>query len=388
MEDFASMLEASFNEGFDTLHNGDIIEGTILEIQSDDLVVDLHSYMDGILPKQELLYEGEVLDELYHVGDKVKLMVTRVDTRESTIYLSKLRADEIVIWDELEECRKEDRPIRFQVKEVVRGGLRIQYKGVRGFLPQYQITNDQGPAAEELKEHPEVLVGKGLTGLVTRVDPEKRDVVVSVKEYERREAQVARTQFMRTVGEGDVLVGKVVRVEPYGAFVEIAPGVDGLIHVTELAWKHIKHPSDVVNVGDQVKVTVLNVDPERGRIGLSLKDLNQDPWKDLAYVKDQIVPGAVVRKIIASGAFVDLGEGMEAFLPISQISEKRLRSVTEVLKEGDVITVKILRIDKDQRRLTVTMRDLEETETEDFSAYTSEENEGYSLADAFKGFLS
>ena len=389
MEDFASMLEASFNEGFDTLHNGDIVEGTILEIQTDDVVVDIHSYMDGILPISELIYEDEVLDLLYHVGDKIKVMVTRVDTRESTIYLSKLRADQIVIWDELEECRTENRSITFQVKEVVKGGLRIQYKGIRGFLPQYQITNQQGPEAEQLLEHPEVLVGKGLTGLVTRVDPERRDVVVSVKEYERRQQQVARTEFMRTVAEGETFVGTVTRVEPYGAFVEISPGVEGLIHVSELAWTRVKHPSEVVNVGDQVKVTVLSVDPERGRIGLRLKDLNQDPWANMSYVKDQQIDNCVVRKIIATGAFVSLKDGLEAFLPISQISEKRLRTVQEVLKEGDTVSVKILSVDPKARRISVTMRGLDIPAEEDFGSYTNnDESEGYSLADTFKGFLS
>ena len=389
MEDFANMLEASFNEGFDTLHNGDIVEGTILEIQTDDVVVDIHSYMDGILPISELIYEDEVLDLLYHVGDKIKVMVTRVDTRESTIYLSKLRADQIVIWDELEECRTENRSITFQVKEVVKGGLRIQYKGIRGFLPQYQITNQQGPEAEQLLEHPEVLVGKGLTGLVTRVDPERRDVVVSVKEYERRQQQVARTEFMRTVAEGETFVGTVTRVEPYGAFVEISPGVEGLIHVSELAWTRVKHPSEVVNVGDQVKVTVLSVDPERGRIGLRLKDLNQDPWANMSYVKDQQIDNCVVRKIIATGAFVSLKDGLEAFLPISQISEKRLRTVQEVLKEGDTVSVKILSVDPKARRISVTMRGLDIPAEEDFGSYTNnDESEGYSLADTFKGFLS
>lgn len=375
MEDFASMLDASFED----VRNGDIVEGTILEVQKDTLVVDIHSFMDGVLPVTELLYENEVLEDLYHKGDTIKVMVTRVDTRGDTIWLSKKRADEIVVWDELEEMQKENRPILFQVKEVVKGGLRIQYKGVRGFLPQYQI-------AEEEVEHPELFVGKGLTGLVQRVDRERRDVVVSVKEYLRRQRQVARSEFMRTVQEGDVYTGTVSRVEPYGAFVEIAPGVDGLIHVSEMAWTRVKHPSEVVNVGDTVKVTVLNVDPERGRIGLRLKDLNQDPWANLPYSKDQQLDHVKVAKIIGSGAFITLPNGIEAFLPISQVSEKRIRSVSEVLKEGDTVSVKISRIDKEQKRISVTMRGLGEPEEEVFT-YENDETEGYSIADAFKGLL-
>ena len=375
MEDFASMLDASFED----VRNGDIVQGTILAIQKETLVVDIHSFMDGVLPVTELLYENEVLEDLYHKGDTITVMVTRVDTRGDTIWLSKKRADEIVVWDELEEMQKENRPILFLVKEVVKGGLRIQYKGVRGFLPLYQI-------AEEEVEKPEIYVGKGLTGLVTRVDRERRDVVVSVKEYLRRQRQVARTEFMRTVHEGDVYTGTVVRVEPYGAFVEIVPGVDGLIHVTEMAWTRVKHPSEIVNVGDMVKVTVLNVDPERGRIGLRLRDLNQDPWANLPYVKDQQIDTAKVAKIIGSGAFITLPNGIEAFLPISQVSEKRIRSVAEVLNVGDTVSVKITRIDREQKRISVTMRGLDEPQEEIFT-YENDEAEGYSIADAFKGLL-
>ena len=375
MEDFASMLDASFED----VRNGDIVQGTILAIQKETLVVDIHSFMDGVLPVTELLYENEVLEDLYRKGDTITVMVTRVDTRGDTIWLSKKRADEIVVWDELEEMQKENRPILFLVKEVVKGGLRIQYKGVRGFLPLYQI-------AEEEVEKPEIYVGKGLTGLVTRVDRERRDVVVSVKEYLRRQRQVARTEFMRTVHEGDVYTGTVVRVEPYGAFVEIVPGVDGLIHVTEMAWTRVKHPSEIVNVGDMVKVTVLNVDPERGRIGLRLRDLNQDPWANLPYVKDQQIDTAKVAKIIGSGAFITLPNGIEAFLPISQVSEKRIRSVAEVLNVGDTVSVKITRIDREQKRISVTMRGLDEPQEEIFT-YENDEAEGYSIADAFKGLL-
>ena len=153
MEDFASMLDASFED----VRNGDIVQGTILAIQKETLVVDIHSFMDGVLPVTELLYENEVLEDLYRKGDTITVMVTRVDTRGDTIWLSKKRADEIVVWDELEEMQKENRPILFLVKEVVKGGLRIQYKGVKGFLPLYQI-------AEEEVEKPEIYVGKGHGG--------------------------------------------------------------------------------------------------------------------------------------------------------------------------------------------------------------------------------
>ncbi len=375
MEDFASMLDASFQD----VRNGDIVEGTILEVQKDTVVVDIHSFMDGVLPVTELLYENEILEELYHTGDTITVMVTRVDTRGDTIWLSKKRADEIVIWDELEKMQEEERPITVVVKEVVKGGLRVQYKGVRGFLPLYQI-------AEEEVEHPESYVGKSVVALVQRVERDRRNVVVSVRELLRREKAVAKAQFLRGVQVGDVYTGTVVRVEQYGAFVELVPGVDGLIHITELAWTRVKHPSEVVQVGDHVKVTVLNVDPERGRIGLRLKDLNQDPWANISYTKDQQIDGAHVARIIASGAFIALPDGIEAFLPISQVSEKRIRSVSEVIKEGDEVSVKVLSVDPAARRMSVSMRGLSEPVEEEI-VYQNDDSEGYSIADAFRKLL-
>lgn len=371
MEDFASLLENSFKK----VYNGDVLDGTIIEIQKDALLMDVNSYMDGVLPMTELLYEGEVLEELYHVGESFKVMVIRVDSREGMIYLSKKEADAIVIWDSLEQMQQESVPIEVQVKEIVKGGLRIEYKGIRGFLPQYQI--DMEPV-----EDPSQYVGKTLECLIQRIDREKRDIVVSRKELLKRIRECRRRELLESLEVGSTVEGRVVRLESYGAFVELAPGVDGMIHISELAWTHVKHPSDVLSLGDRVQATVLRVDQERGRIALRLKDIDQDPWSHMSYTVGTRVDGCVVSKILSGGAIVELEPGIEGFLPISMISERRLRNVREALKEGDTVDAKVHAVDTMQRRITLTMLDLQD----DYGEYTAaaDAEEGFTIADAFK----
>lgn len=370
MEDFASLLESSFNK----VYNGDVMDGTIIEIQKDALVMDIHSYMDAIMPITDLLYDGEVLEELYQVGDTLKVMVKRVDTRNDRIYVSKIDADKVVIWDALEEMRQEGTPVEVQVKEVVKGGLRIRYKGVRGFLPQFQVEIEP---VEELDAY----VGKTLTCVVQKVDRERKDVVVSRKELLRKKKAQERDSAINELLPGTTTKGTVVRIENYGAFVELAPGVDGMVHISEMAWHRIKHPSEIVREGQVVKVSVLSVDKAKGRIALTMKEVDQDPWHALEFkVGDKMQ--VTIGRIINAGAFAEVQDGIEGFLPISMISEKRIRNVREVLKEEDVVEVKIHSIDPIQRRVTLTMKDMEEEEVFEYD----NDDEGFTMADAFKGF--
>ena len=255
--------------------------------------------------------------------------------------------------------------------EVVKGGLRIQYKGVRGFLPQFQVEIEP---VEEL----EVYVGKTLNCVVQKVDRERKDVVVSRKELLRKKKAQERDNAISELLPGTTTKGTVARIENYGAFVELAPGVDGMVHISEMAWHRIKHPSEVVKEGQIVKVSVLSVDKEKGRIALTMKDVDQDPWPALEFkVGDK--KKVTIGRIINAGAFAEVQEGIEGFLPISMISEKRIRSVRDVLKEEDVVEVQIHGIDPIQRRVTLTMKEMEEEVT-----FTYENDEdGFSMADAF-----
>lgn len=377
MEDFAAALDQSFQKVF----NGDIIDGKIIGKDEQGLLVDVSSYMDGVLPVEELLYDGESLED-YSVGGTVKAMVKFVDTREGQIHLSKKEADKLVIWDELKALREEERPIEVRVKRTVNGGLRIVYKTAEGFLPASQVSIEY---VDDLSAY----VGLVLTVQITEVDAEKKNLIVSRKALEKKEAEEARQSLLTTLAQGAVLTGKVVRLTNFGAFVEIAPHVDGLIHVNDMSWSCVKNPADLVSVGDLVKVTVLDVDPVRGRIGLSLKDVEADPWNSVSVSEGEVV-GGTVTKVIASGAFVEIAPGLEGFVHVSNIADRRVNVAADALSAGQKVDVKILNVDTAQRRISLSIKDalaqLQENEEKSQYQRYQEENEEVSthLGDLFQ----
>ena len=376
MEDFAAMLDQSFHK----VYNGDIVEGKILEKDEKGLMVDVASYMDGVLPVEELLYDGESYDD-YQVGDTVRAMVKYVDSREGQIHLSKKEADKLGIWDDLKKLQEDEHPIDVKVKRAVNGGLRVVYKTVEGFLPASQISM-------EYVEDTSAYVGQTLTVQITEVNEEKKNLIVSRKALEKKEAENARQSLYTTLRRGETLTGKVVRLTNFGAFVEIAPHVDGLIHVSDMSWRRVKNPAEMVSIGDVVKVTVLDVDPARGRIGLSLKDVNADPWKNVTFTAGQVLNGTVT-KVIDSGAFVEVAPGLEGFVHVSNISDKRVSAASDVLKAGMEVTVKVLQIDEAQRRISLSMKAAaqalkEDAEKAEYKQYRAEVEEASThLGDLF-----
>ena len=376
MEDFAAMLDQSFHK----VYNGDIVEGKILEKGEKGLMVDVASYMDGVLPVEELLYDGESYDD-YQVGDTVRAMVKYVDSREGQIHLSKKEADKLGIWDDLKKLQEDEQPIDVKVKRAVNGGLRVVYKTVEGFLPASQISM-------EYVEDTSAYVGQTLTVQITEINEEKKNLIVSRKALEKKEAENARQSLYTTLRRGETLTGKVVRLTNFGAFVEIAPHVDGLIHVSDMSWRRVKNPAEMVSIGDVVKVTVLDVDPARGRIGLSLKDVNADPWKNVTFTAGQVLNGTVT-KVIDSGAFVEVAPGLEGFVHVSNISDKRVSAASDVLKAGMEVTVKVLQIDEAQRRISQSMKAAaqalkEDAEKAEYKQYRAEVEEASThLGDLF-----
>lgn len=376
MEDFAAMLDQSFHK----VYNGDIVEGKIIEKDEKGLMVDVASYMDGVLPVEELLYDGESYDD-YQVGDTVRAMVKYVDSREGQIHLSKKEADKLGIWDDLKKLQEDEQPIDVKVKRAVNGGLRVVYKTVEGFLPASQISI-------EYVEDTSAYVGQTLTVQITEVNEEKKNLIVSRKVLEKKEAENARQSLYTTLRRGEILTGKVVRLTNFGAFVEIAPHVDGLIHVSDMSWRRVKNPAEMVSIGDVVKVTVLDVDPVRGRIGLSLKDVNADPWKNVTLAAGQVLNGTVTN-VIDSGAFVEVAPGLEGFVHVSNISDKRVSVASDVLKAGMEVKVKVLQIDEAQRRISLSMKAAaqalqEDAEKAEYKQYRAEVEEASThLGDLF-----
>ncbi len=361
-ETFAEMFEESSR--MNPIHNGQIVEGTILEVTGDTAVLDIGSYLDGILTQDQLLQEGETMDN-YPVGTKLTVVIKKVDTKNSQVILSKKDADRLKVWTELDEMKEAKTPLTVKVVSAVKGGLRVRYQGIQGFIPASQVDTKY---TEDLNQ----FAGQELEVLLLEVNHERHEFTATRRELLRKQRTEAREQVLSTVKVGDRLEGKVVRIENYGAFVEIAPNVSGLLHVSDMSWSRIKHPGNVVKVGDYVTVAVNAVDTEKGRIGLSLKDTVENPWENMPFEVNDILDGCTVNRIISSGAFIQVSEQLEGFLPISQIVDRRLKTVTEVLKEGDVISVRILSIDKDQLRISVSMKGVEQTGGVDLSAPAEE----------------
>ncbi|MBQ4383252.1 MAG: 30S ribosomal protein S1 [Firmicutes bacterium] len=344
MEDFEKYLDTHFRK----VYNGDLVTGTILSKDDSGLVVDVGASMDGILTVEDLLYEDESYDA-YNVGDQITAKVKYVDSQNGQIMLSKKQADKETVWQTLSKMKDDGETIQVNVLRVVNGGLRIAWKDLQGFLPASQVSMQY---TEDLSSY----VGQTLEVRIIDVKEDKKDLVVSRKQLEQKEADEARQSVYTSLKQGTTLSGKVVRIEKFGAFVEIAPHVDGLVHVSDMSWSRVRRPDDVVKVGDIVQVTVLDVDADRGRISLSLRDVNADPWKHIPVREGDVTEGTVTR-VIASGAFAEIAPGLEGFIHISRMTDKRIASVAESVQEGQRVPVKVLSVDPDQKRISLSIKD-------------------------------
>ncbi|HCA34591.1 MAG TPA: hypothetical protein DEP00_05955 [Lachnospiraceae bacterium] len=333
------------------VHNGQLLTGEVVENTGDQAILNVGRMYDGVLT-QDQLPEGETLDQ-FPVGTQMNLSVVKVDTKNSQIILSKKDADRVKVYEELNELKESGAPLTVKVISVVKGGLRVRYKGVQGFVPASHVDTHY---TEDLDQ----FVGKEIDTEVMEVNQERREFTASRRNLLKKQREEAKAKALATLKVGDRVEGTVVRIEPYGAFIEIMPGVSGLLHISDMSWSRIKHPSNVLKMGDHVVVGVNQVDQEKGRIGLSLKDVTENPWENLPFQTGDIIDGCTVNRIISSGAFVQVSDQLEGFLPISQIADRRLESVNEVLKVGDLISVRILNIDKDQLRLSVSMKGVDQ----------------------------
>lgn len=367
MEDFEKYLDTHFRK----VYNGDLVKGTILSKDDTGLVVDVGASMDGILTVEDLLYEDESYDA-YQVGDEITAKVKYVDSQNGQIMLSKKQADKETVWQTLSKMKEDGETIQVNVLRVVNGGLRIAWKDLQGFLPASQVSMEY---TEDLSSY----VGQTLEVMIIDVKEDKKDLVVSRKQLEQKQADEERQAVYTRLKQGDTLSGKVVRLEKFGAFVEIARHVDGLIHVSDMSWSRVRRPEDVLSVGDVVQVTVLDVDANRNRISLSLRDLNADPWKHIPVKEGDLTEGTITR-VIASGAFAEIAPGLEGFIHISRMSDKRIGSVAEAVQEGQRVPVKVLSIDPDQKRIALSLKDaksdMQEKEDREIVKSYQESDEG------------
>ena len=332
------------------------MDGTIVKVDRDEVLLDIGYKTEGVIPSRELSIKHDVdPSEVVAVGDKVEALVLQKEDKEGRLILSKKRAQYERAWGTIEQVKEEDGVVEGTVIEVVKGGLIIDI-GLRGFLPASLVEMRR---VRDLQPY----VGQTLEAKIIELDKNRNNVVLSRRAWLEQTQSEVRHGFLTQLQKGQIRKGVVSSIVNFGAFVDLG-GVDGLVHVSELSWKHIDHPSEVVTVGDEVTVEVLDVDMDRERVSLSLKATQEDPWQHFARTHQigQIVPGKVT-KLVPFGSFVRVEEGIEGLVHISELAERHVEIPEQVVQVNDDVMVKIIDIDLERRRISLSLKQANETAT-------------------------
>lgn len=383
MNEMIGEIDASMKK----IQVGDIIKGNVISVSEQEVLVNIGYITDGIVPKQEVCSDENVnITELVKPEDEIYVYVEEINDGEGNVLLSKLKADSYKEWDKLEDSFNNGTVLEITVKEVVKGGLISNINGVRAFIPASQVSCSY---VEDLNKY----VGETLKVKVIEFDRNEKKVVMSGKEVEKVELLVKREKTLSTLKKGELVKGVVTRLAKFGAFVDLG-GVDGLIHISQMSWKRINDPSEVVSVGDEVDVYILDIDVEKDRIALALKQVDVNPWETISqkYKVNDVVEGTVVN-LIDIGAFVQIEEGIEGLVHISEISDERIAKPSDVLKIGDKVTVKVIQINEKDRRLSLSIKAAADRSDENFDNYKNKSTNtndavtiGDLLKDKFKNF--
>jgi len=344
-EELIQALEASFHDFGD----GDIVEGEVVKIDRDEVLLDIGYKSEGVIPSKELSIRHDVdPNEVVKVGEHIEALVLQKEDKEGRLILSKKRAQYERAWGRIEDVMKSGQTIKGPVIEVVKGGLILDI-GLRGFLPASLVdlrrVRDLAP-----------FVGTELEAKIIELDRNRNNVVLSRRAFLEESQSEGRKKFLDGLQKGERRKGTVSSIVNFGAFVDLG-GVDGLVHVSELSWKHVDHPQEVVTVGQEVDVEVLDVDLERERVSLSLKATQEDPWKEFERTsKAGAIISGQVTKLVPFGAFVRVAHGIEGLVHISEISHEHVDTPESVLSVGDEVQVKVIDVDISRRRVSLSMR--------------------------------
>ncbi|MFC4078110.1 30S ribosomal protein S1 [Salinithrix halophila] len=335
------------------LSRGDIVKGKVAKVEDNQVMVDVNYKFDGVIPISELssLHVDKATDVLSE-GDEVEVKVLRLNDEEDKLVLSKKAVDADRAWDDLQEKFESGEILEAEVADVVKGGLVVDL-GVRGFIPASLVERH---FVEDFSDYK----GRTLSLKVIEIDPGKNKLILSRKAVLDEELDRKKEETLDSLEPGMVLEGTVQRITDFGAFVDIG-GVDGLVHVSELAWTRVEHPSEALSEGDQVKVKVLKVDKENERISLSIKETQPGPWDKVAEaVKTGDVIKGTVKRLVSFGAFVEVYDGVEGLVHISQISRRHIAAPSEVLEEGQEVQVKVLDMQPEQKRISLSIKEAEQ----------------------------
>lgn len=328
---------------------GDRIEATVIQVDKDKVFVDLGTKSEGVIPIAELTNnESEDASSLVKAGDKIQVVVVRPEGAEGNAIVSKKRADFEDLWDKIEHEFRDQTTVQGLVTERVKGGLVVDM-GVRGFVPATHVGNGKLRNIEKY-------VGQSIPLKIIEIDRDRRKVVLSNRQADEERRAAAKDEIFTNVKPGEVIEGTVRRLTDYGAFVDLG-GVDGLLHISEMSWMRIAHPREMFKEGQKIKVMVLRLDPGVGKISLGHRQVLPDPWNLIKqnYSQNQRFTATVAR-LVANGAFVKLPEGAEAFIPTSEMTNRRIRRPEEAVKEGEEVEVQILDLRPDERRMVLSIR--------------------------------
>jgi small subunit ribosomal protein S1 len=346
-------LIPDYDSTFPTINEGEVVHGTVVRVDKDEVLVDIGYKSEGVIPVAELSIRRSVnpADEVA-IGEEIDALVMTKEDAEGRLILSKKRARFELAWKRIEGAAESGEPVVGKVIEVVKGGLILDL-GVRGFLPASLVDIRR---VQDLDE----FLGKELRCKVIELNRSRNNVVLSRRAVLEDERKEMRQAILDRLNPGDVVEGTISNIVDFGAFVDL-DGMDGLIHISELSWSHVNHPSEVLEIGQTVKVKVLDIDRDRQRISLGLKQTQSDPWQQVidSYGEGDVVEGRVT-KVVTFGAFVEILPGVEGLVHISELAQHHVENPREIVSQGDPVNVLILEVDGDRRRLSLSLKRVEE----------------------------
>ena len=342
-------LEEAYSATMVDVENGQLVEGTVVRVDKDEVLLDIGYKSEGVIPPRELsIRNGVDPNEVVAVGEKIEAVVLQREDRDGRLILSKKRAQYERAWGRIEEIKEGDGIVSGSVIEVVKGGLIVDI-GLRGFLPASLVDLRR---VRDLQP----FIGTTIDAKIIELDKNRNNVVLSRRAWLEETQKEQREEFLHNLRPGEIRMGVVSSVVNFGAFVDLG-GMDGLVHVSELSWKHVDHPGSVVTVGDEIEVQVLEVDLGRERISLSLKATQQDPWQEFAgaHQVGELVYGRVT-KLVPFGSFVQVGDGIEGLVHISEMSAHHVELPEQVVTPGEELWVKIIDLDLQRRRISLSVK--------------------------------
>lgn len=346
--DFESALEQYLNTDFDSLEEGSIISGKVVKIGDERVLVDVNFKSEGQIPADE--FKDRNGDMSIQEGQEVDVFVVHKDDVEGTVSLSHRRAKRMKVLDELESLQEQDKNVQGTIVQRIKGGYTVEIKGIEAFLPGSHV--DLRPVPDM-----DALVGQEMDFRVLKINRKRSNVIVSRRVILEEEREKQRTNLLETLEEGQKVTGRVKNITEYGVFVDLG-GLDGLLHITDMSWKRIKHPKEMVQMGDELELKVLNYDPEDQKVSLGMKQLIPNPWEGIAekYPEGNKFTGKITN-IVDYGAFVELEPGVEGLVHITEMSwTRKLKHPSQMVRVGDEVEVVILNMDEDKKRISLGMK--------------------------------